>query len=76
MACRFSRQRTLTLLNAPAAQAQDTGITVSDIVINKGKPIVVGTSKVVEPSLTFGTTRSPSSTGEPCRRTWPVPWTT
>ncbi len=58
----------LTLLNAPAAQAQDTGITVSDIVINKGKPIVVGTSKVVEPSLTF-TIALPSgySTSDPSR---------
>lgn len=43
----------LSLLNAPAAHAQDTGITVSDIVINRGKPIVVGTTKPVEPSLTF-----------------------
>ncbi len=43
----------LSLFNGPAAQAADTGITVSDIVINKGKPIVVGTTKVVEPSLTF-----------------------
>ncbi|MEV7283836.1 hypothetical protein AB0O01_04575 [Streptomyces sp. NPDC093252] len=43
----------LSVLNAPAAQAADTGITVSDIVINNGKPIVVGTSKVVEPALSF-----------------------
>lgn len=43
----------LSVLNAPAAQAADTGITVSEIVVNKGKPIVVGTSKEVEPSLTF-----------------------
>jgi hypothetical protein len=42
-----------SVLNAPAAHAADTGITVSDIVINKGKPIVVGTSKVVEPPMTF-----------------------
>jgi len=43
----------LSLLNAPAAQAADTGITVSGIVISKGKPIVVGTTAVVEPSLDF-----------------------
>jgi hypothetical protein len=58
----------LTLLNAPAAHAQDTGIKVSDIVINKGKPIVVGTSKVVEPSLTFKITLpSGYSTSDPFR---------
>lgn len=43
----------LSALNAPTAQAADTGITVSDIVINKGKPIVVGTSKEVEPPISF-----------------------
>lgn len=43
----------LSVLNVPAANAADTGITVSDIVINKGKPIVVGTSQEVEPSLSF-----------------------
>jgi hypothetical protein len=43
----------LSVLNAPAAQAADTGITVSDIVINNGKPIVVGTAKVVEPPISF-----------------------
>ncbi|MGW6541482.1 hypothetical protein ACWGBH_01270 [Streptomyces massasporeus] len=43
----------LSVLNAPAAQAADTGITVSGIVINNGKPIVVGTSKEVEPPLSF-----------------------
>ncbi|MFD8308162.1 hypothetical protein ACFV29_38395 [Streptomyces sp. NPDC059690] len=46
----------LTLLGAPAAQAKDTGITLTNIVINKGKPIVVGTTKEVEPSLTFSFT--------------------
>ncbi|MFD4834911.1 hypothetical protein ACFWPV_34495 [Streptomyces uncialis] len=46
----------LSTLNAPAAWAADTGITVSDIVVNKGKPIVVGTSKVVEPSFGFRVT--------------------
>jgi hypothetical protein len=43
----------LSVLNASAAQAADTGITVSDIVINNGKPIVVGTSKEVEPPISF-----------------------
>ncbi|WP_405817194.1 hypothetical protein OG241_21875 [Streptomyces sp. NBC_01390] len=43
----------LSVLNAPAAQAKDTGIVVSDLVINNGKPVVVGTSRVVEPSFTF-----------------------
>ncbi|MGW1501284.1 hypothetical protein ACWCQW_22360 [Streptomyces mirabilis] len=43
----------LSVLNAPTAQAADTGITVSDIVINNGKPIVVGTSKEVEPPISF-----------------------
>ncbi|MDX2542686.1 hypothetical protein ACOT81_18175 [Streptomyces sp. WI04-05B] len=43
----------LSVLNAPAAQAQDTGIVLSDLVINNGKPIVVGTSRVVEPPISF-----------------------
>ncbi|MFF3660584.1 hypothetical protein [Streptomyces olivochromogenes] len=43
----------LSVLNVPTAQAADTGITVSDIVINNGKPIVVGTSKEVEPPISF-----------------------
>ncbi|GAX52383.1 hypothetical protein [Streptomyces olivochromogenes] len=43
----------LSVLNAPTAQAADTGITVSDIVINNGKPIVAGTSKEVEPPISF-----------------------
>ncbi|WP_299530559.1 hypothetical protein [uncultured Streptomyces sp.] len=38
---------------APAAQAASTGITVSNIVVNGGKPIVVGTSDAKEPSLNF-----------------------
>ena len=38
---------------APAAEAADTGITVSDIVVNKGKPIVIGTTEVKEPSVGF-----------------------
>ncbi|MFI5756650.1 hypothetical protein [Streptomyces sp. NPDC051569] len=43
----------LSVLNAPTAQAADTGITVSHIVINNGKPIVVGTSTTVEPPISF-----------------------
>ncbi|MEU2281222.1 hypothetical protein ABZ614_04475 [Streptomyces sp. NPDC013178] len=58
----------VSVLSAPAAQAADTGVTVSDIVINKGKPIVVGTSKEVEPSLTFTITLpSGYSTADPFR---------
>ncbi|MFJ6724167.1 hypothetical protein ACIQPQ_04550 [Streptomyces sp. NPDC091281] len=43
----------LSVLNAPEAMAADTDITVSNIVVNDGKPIVVGTSKAVRPSLRF-----------------------
>lgn len=43
----------LVPITAPTAQAADTGITVSRIVINGGKPVVVGTHDVREPSLTF-----------------------
>ncbi|WP_128379212.1 hypothetical protein [Streptomyces cavernae] len=58
----------LSALNAPAAQAADTGITVSDIVINGGKPIVVGTSQEVKPSLSFNVTLpSGYSTDDPFR---------
>ncbi|KOV93388.1 hypothetical protein ADK65_32025 [Streptomyces sp. NRRL B-1140] len=58
----------LSVLNAPTAQAADTGITVSDIVINNGKPIVVGTSKVVEPPISFNIALpSGYSTADPSR---------
>ncbi|MEU9737121.1 hypothetical protein [Streptomyces sp. NPDC048002] len=58
----------LSVLNAPAAQAKDTGITVSNIVINDGEPIVVGTTKEVEPSLSFSfTLPSGYSTSDPFR---------
>ncbi|GAA2291691.1 hypothetical protein GCM10010234_35990 [Streptomyces hawaiiensis] len=58
----------LSVLNAPAAQAADTGITVSGIVINNGKPIVVGTSKVVEPPISFNIALpSGYSTADPSR---------
>ncbi|NEC89770.1 hypothetical protein [Streptomyces sp. SID12501] len=43
----------LSVLNAPAAQAKDTGIVVTDLVINDYKPIVVGTSRVVEPPVSL-----------------------
>ncbi|UIX31479.1 hypothetical protein [Streptomyces sp. GQFP] len=43
----------LSVLNAPAAQAKDTGIVVSNLVFNNGKPIVVGTSKVSETPVPF-----------------------
>ncbi|MEU6442300.1 hypothetical protein [Streptomyces sp. NPDC047046] len=46
----------LSVLNAPAAQAADTGIIVSDLVINDYKPIVVGTTKEVHPTFTFNLT--------------------
>ncbi|WP_031108415.1 hypothetical protein [Streptomyces sp. NRRL S-146] len=58
----------LSVLNAPAAQAADTGITVSGIVINNGKPIVVGTSKEVEPPISFDITLpSGYTTSDPSR---------
>src|SRR4051812_40411247 len=57
-----------SVLNAPAAQAADTGITVSDIVVNDGKPIVVGTSKEVEPPISFNIALpSGYSTADPSR---------
>ncbi|WP_329301192.1 hypothetical protein OG410_24700 [Streptomyces sp. NBC_00659] len=58
----------LSVLNSPTAQAADTGITVSSIVINKGKPIVVGTSKEVEPPISFNIALpSGYSTADPSR---------
>ncbi|MFD5568208.1 hypothetical protein [Streptomyces cadmiisoli] len=60
----------LSVLNAPTAQAADTGITVSDIVINNGKPIVAGTSKEVEPPISFNIALpSGYSTADPFRWT-------
>ncbi|MEU1706601.1 hypothetical protein ABZ478_14500 [Streptomyces sp. NPDC005706] len=38
---------------APSAAAADTGVTVSNLVVNKGKPIVVGTTAEVRPGFTF-----------------------
>ncbi|MGP2436685.1 hypothetical protein [Streptomyces sp. JW3] len=43
----------LAAFTAPAAQAADTGIAVSQVVLNKGKPIVVGTTAEVEPTISF-----------------------
>ncbi|MFF4120352.1 hypothetical protein ACFY0P_43895 [Streptomyces sp. NPDC001714] len=43
---------------APSAAAADTGITVTGMVVNKGKPVVVGVSATVKPGFTF-------------RMTWP-----
>ncbi|MFI1356906.1 hypothetical protein ACH4TV_25500 [Streptomyces sp. NPDC020898] len=58
----------LSVLNAPAAQAKDTGIVVSGLVINNGKPVVVGTSRVVEPSFTFDLALPPGyDTNHPLR---------
>ncbi|MFD7862737.1 hypothetical protein [Streptomyces sp. NPDC059783] len=56
----------LVPITAPTAQAADTGITVSRIVVNGGKPVVVGTSNVQEPSLSFRITLPPGySTADP-----------
>ncbi|MFD6423021.1 hypothetical protein [Streptomyces sp. NPDC060198] len=41
---------------APAAQAASTGITVTNVVVNGGKPIVVGTSDTKEPAVSFRVT--------------------
>jgi len=49
----------LTALTAPTARAADTGITVSRVVVNGGKPIVVGTTEVKRPSVTFRITLPP-----------------
>ncbi|MFC9288676.1 hypothetical protein [Streptomyces sp. NPDC057052] len=46
----------LTAFAAPAAEAADTGITVSGVVVNGGRPIVVGTTKEVYPGLRFRVT--------------------
>ncbi|CAM5537971.1 hypothetical protein [Streptomyces fumanus] len=46
----------LAAFTAPAAHAADTGIKVSNVVLNKGKPIVVGTTAEVEPTISFHAT--------------------
>ncbi|WP_327241537.1 hypothetical protein [Streptomyces sp. NBC_01320] len=48
----------LGTFTAPTAEAADTGITVSNLVLNNGKPIIVGTSAEVTPDFAF-------------RKTWP-----
>ncbi|MFB8084344.1 hypothetical protein [Streptomyces sp. NPDC055992] len=58
----------LSAFTAPTAEAADTGITVSQVVVNGGKPIVVGTTQVTEPSVTFRVTLPPGySTADPSR---------
>ncbi|MGC0329383.1 hypothetical protein RKD23_002373 [Streptomyces sp. SAI-170] len=42
-----------TLLMAPGAHAADSDITFSNVVINKGKPIVLGTGAQIEVPLTY-----------------------
>ncbi len=41
------------MLTAPAAHAAESDISFSDVVINNGKPVVVGLSAEVEASLTY-----------------------
>ncbi|WP_203601953.1 hypothetical protein [Streptomyces sp. SID9727] len=56
----------LSAFTAPTARAADTGITVSRVVVNGGKPIVVGTTEVKEPPVTFRVTLPPGySTADP-----------
>ena len=43
----------LGAFTAPSAQAADTGVKVSNLVVNKGKPIIVGTSGVSRPTFTY-----------------------
>lgn len=49
-------------LTAPSAQAAPTGISITNVVINKGKPIVVGTSDVQEPPATWNISLPPGYT--------------
>ncbi|MFD3611559.1 hypothetical protein ACFWXA_26480 [Streptomyces atroolivaceus] len=46
----------LSAFAAPVAQAADTGITVSRVVVNGGKSVIVGTSEEKEPPITFRVT--------------------
>lgn len=43
----------LGVCTATPAQAADTGVTVSNMVVNKGKPIIVGVSEEKYPSVSF-----------------------
>lgn len=56
----------LGVFTAPTAEAADTGITVSKVVVNAGDPVVVGTSDEKTPSVTFRITLpSGHSTDDP-----------
>ncbi|MFF7257301.1 hypothetical protein [Streptomyces microflavus] len=56
----------LTTLTAPPAQAAPTGLVVSNVVVNNGKPIVVGTKEEKEPPVTFKVSLPPGlSTSKP-----------
>ncbi|MFF7630331.1 hypothetical protein [Streptomyces cyaneofuscatus] len=56
----------LTTVTAPPAQAAPTGIVVSNVVVNNGKPIVVGTKEAKEPPVTFQVSLPPGlSTSKP-----------
>lgn len=46
----------LTAFAASAAEAADTGITVSNVVVNGGRPVVVGTTQEVRPGVSFRVT--------------------
>ncbi|MEV5205064.1 hypothetical protein [Streptomyces sp. NPDC053720] len=46
----------LAAFTAPAAEAADTGITVSKMVVNSGRPIVVGTTEEKLPGVSFHVT--------------------
>ncbi|MGW3592496.1 hypothetical protein [Streptomyces fungicidicus] len=52
----------LGVLTASPAEAADTGVTVTNVVVNKGKPIIVGITEEKEPGVTF-------------RMTWPAGYT-
>ncbi|CAL9520938.1 hypothetical protein [Streptomyces sp. Tu 3180] len=52
----------LVAFAAPAAEAADTGITVTDMVVNDGKPIVVGISEEKFPGVDFRVTWPPGHT--------------
>ncbi|MEV6163650.1 hypothetical protein AB0L71_17270 [Streptomyces sp. NPDC052052] len=43
----------LAALDVPAAEAADTGITVSKVVVNSGKPIIVGITEEKLPPISF-----------------------
>ncbi|WP_316749802.1 hypothetical protein [Streptomyces herbicida] len=43
----------LGAFTAPSAEAADTGVMVSNLVVNKGKPVIVGTTAEVRPGFTF-----------------------